>query len=81
MQSHLMKAEEMFKQLGYTKHVYDNHIVYECGNDVMRDAINFHLKYRMVRSYTEFEVGEAVKGLTVNELKAVNQQMKELGWI
>lgn len=74
-------AREMFEKLGYTKHVYDNHIVYERGNDVMRDAINFHLKYRMVRSYTEFEAGEAVKGLTVNELKAVNQQMKELGWI
>lgn len=42
---------------------------------------NFHLKYRMVRSYTEFEAGEAIKGLTVNELKAVNQQMEELGWI
>lgn len=33
-----MVAREMFKKLGYTNHVYDNHIVYERGNNVMRDA-------------------------------------------
>ena len=76
-----MNAGEMFENLWYTKHVYDNRIVYENGNHIMRDIIDFNLKDRIVHSYTEYEAGNAIKGLTVNELKAVNQQMKELGWI
>lgn len=76
-----MNAREMFEKLGYTKYVYDNRIVYEYGNYVMRDIIDFNLKCRIVHSYTGYEVGNVIKGLTVNELKAVNQQMEELGWV
>lgn len=75
-----MNASKMFEKLGYTKHVYDNRIVYENGNYIMRDIIDFNLKDRIVHLYTEYEAGNAIKGLTVNELKAVNQQIKELGW-
>lgn len=76
-----MNASKMFEKLGYTKHVSDNRIVYENGNYIMRDIIEFHLKDRIVYSCTEYEAGNAIKGLTVNELKAVQQQMRELGWI
>ena len=76
-----MNAREMFENLWYTKHVYDNRVVYESGSYIMRDIIEFNLKDGIVYSYTEYEAGNAIKGLTVNELKAVNQQMKELGWI
>lgn len=76
-----MNAREMFENLWYTKHVSDNRIVYENGNYIMRDIIEFHLKDRIVYSCTEYEAGNAIKGLTVNEIKAINQQCKELGWL
>jgi hypothetical protein len=38
-----MTAREMFEKLWYTKHVSDNRIVYENGNYIMRDIIDFNL--------------------------------------
>ena len=76
-----MTAREMFEKLGYTKHVSDNRIIYENGNYIMCHIIEFNLKDKIVYSCTEYEAGNAIKGLTLNELKAIQRQMKELGWI
>lgn len=77
-----MNGEEMFKKLGYEKQVYDDFIVYVKGNYIMFHIIEFHLKNKIVQSHREdCEIGIVIKSLTVDELKAIQQQMKELGWL
>lgn len=77
-----MNAREMFKKLGYEKQVYDYFIVYVKGNYIMFHIIEFHLKNKIVQSHREdCEIGDVIKSLTVDELKAINKQCEELGWI
>lgn len=76
-----MDAREMFKKLGYKKRAFGDWVFYEKGNRIVRHMIEFNLKDKIVYSCTEYETGNAIKSLTVNELKAIQQQMKELGWI
>lgn len=78
-----MTAREMFKKLGYTKRAVGNCIFYEKGS-IMRYIIQFNLKDKIFYSYTECGMANSIKSLTANELKAlkaVQQQIKELGWI
>lgn len=77
-----MTAKEMFEKLGYEKQVYDDFIVYVKGNYIMFHIIEFHLKNKIVQSHREdCEIGDVIKSLTVDEFKAIHQQMKELGWL
>ena len=77
-----MNAEKMFKELGYTKRSFDDFIVYEKGDYISLNVIEFHLKNKIIQSYIEeCELGNVISGLTVDELKAINQQCKELEWI
>ena len=46
----------------------------------MRYIIQFNLKDKIFYSYTECGMANSIKSLTANELKAVQQQMNELGW-
>lgn len=73
-----MNAEEMFESLGYTLIRSDNcFISYEKNKIdalirivfVMKDK-KFYSKYNMV-----------AHDITMDEIKAINQQCKELGWI
>lgn len=75
-----MNAKETFKKLGYKKRAFDNCIFYEKGS-IMRQIIQFDLENKIVYSHTECGMANAIKSLTANELKAVQQQMKESGWI
>ena len=75
-----MNAEEMFKKLGYKKRAFGNCIFYEKGS-IMRYIIQFNLKDKIFYSYTECGMANSIKILTANELKAVNKQVEELGWI
>lgn len=75
-----MTAIEIFKTLGYKKLTFGDCIVYEKGS-IMDDIIQFNLKDKNFYSYTQCGMANQTKSLTVNELKAVQQQMKELGWI
>lgn len=75
-----MNAEEMFKKLGYKKRAFGNCIFYEKGS-IMRHIIQFNLKDKIFYSYTECGMANSIKILTANELKAVNKQVEELGWI
>lgn len=77
-----MTAREMFKKLGYKKRTFGDYIVYEKGDYISLNVIEFHLKNKIIQSYIEeCELGNVISGLTVDELKAINQQCKELGWI
>ena len=54
--------------------------MYEKGS-IMRYIIQFNLKDKIFYSYTECGMANSIKSLTANELKAIQQQMEELGWI
>lgn len=75
-----MTAREMFEKLGYKKCAFGDCIVYEKGS-IMRYIIQFNLKDKIFYSYTECGMANSIKSLTANELKAVNKQVEELGWI
>ena len=76
-----MNAKEMFEKLGYKKRVSDDCILYENGNYIMCNIIEFCLKDKTIYSFTNSEVGREAKSLSVNELKAINKQCEELGWL
>ena len=75
-----MNAEEMFKKLGYKKEELDDHIYYELG-DIGEKTITFtNYKYgthTIDVSEWHYDAGF----ITVEELQAINQQCKELGWL
>lgn len=75
-----MNAKEMFKKLGYKKRAFGGCIYYEKGS-IMRHIIQFNLKDKTFYSYTSCGMADQIKSLTANELKAVKQQMNEVGWI
>lgn len=75
-----MTARGMFEKLGYKKHAFGDCIFYENGS-IMRHIIQFNLKDKIFYSYTSCGMANQTKSLTANELKAVNKQVEELGWI
>lgn len=75
-----MNAKETFKKLGYKKRDFGNCVFYEKGS-IMRQIIQFDLENKIVYSYTECGMANQIKSLTANELTAVQQQMKESGWM
>lgn len=72
-------AKWMFERLGYKKRAFDNCIFYEKGS-IMRHIIQFNLKDKFFYSYMACGMANQTKSLTADELKAVQQQMNELGW-
>ena len=73
----MTNADKMFEELGYKK-VIDSEleIVYQYGNTVCI-TIAFYKISKMVQSYDEKNKS---LGLTMPELKAINEKVKELGW-
>lgn len=70
-----MTAREMFKQLGYGYRELDDDVFqYSMASSIV---IRFYKKEREFCSVEYFEP----KNITVDEFKAIQQQLKELGWI
>ena len=71
-----ISAREMFKSLGYeySKERDNNEIIEYCKGET---SIFFWIG---AREFCAFESGE-LKCITVDEFKAIQQQLKELGWI
>lgn len=75
-----MNAEEMFKQLGYE---FEKEYTMDGGNDTYRynkcsrpnDSVIFYLDGKQIIIYQTFNT------IHVNELQAIIQQCKELGWL
>lgn len=71
-----MTAREMFESLGYkcSKYYDRNKIIqYHNADEEILFWINDH-------AFSVSEYGEP-KNITVDEFKAIQQQLKELGWI
>lgn len=73
-----MNAREMFKSLGYEYcKYYDRNKIIQYYNE--KEDIQF-LFWIVEQEFSVSEYGE-LKNITVDEFKAIQQQMKELGWI
>lgn len=74
-----MNAKEMFKKLGYTRNLDSKKLIYakELKGMFRYLEITFDLTEKEVELYDDHEA------YTINNalLKAIQQQMKELGWI
>lgn len=68
-----MNAREMFGAIGYECSKSDIKIEYSCGVENIVFWVNEH-------EFFASEFGDA-KCINVYEFKAIQQQMKELGWI
>lgn len=68
-----MTAREVFESLGYECRKLDTKIEYSRGVEYIIFRVNEH----------EFYAGycNEPKDITMNEFKAIQQQLKELGWI
>lgn len=92
----MSKADEMFKKLGYRKNIpeLEGHLAERKENDKDYDelgmveyidfikndtTITFNIWYREVEFYYENKTEEY--DLRLEELQAINEKCKELGWI
>ena len=76
---HIQTADEMFEKLGYKKIIENNvKINYEKEGQFWDKEIVFGLIDKIV--YTELGTGESAN-MNMQELQAINQKCKELGWI
>ena len=72
-----MSAKEMFEKLGYKQSKPENVPVLFYVREVNScEEIIFDLKYKKIYKEIDGELTE----ITLDELKAINQQIEELGW-
>lgn len=74
-----MNAEEMFKKLGYKRNLDSKKLIYakELKGMFRYVEITFNLTEKEVELYDDYEAYTINKAL----LKAIQQQLKELGWL
>lgn len=79
----MMSAKEMFEKLGFEQTENDdNFIEYQRDDGDQHAEITFSLKDKTFRAiYGRYEFGMTFHYVTSDELKAINKQVKELGWI
>lgn len=79
-----MSAKEIFEELGYEK-VNEVPLLYQFNDGGYIKNIEFSksLKRIAFSSYEYYNNGKATEEnfINISELKAINQQCKELGWI
>ena len=68
-----MNAKEMFEKLGYKLKMYDDEIDYRKDDK----CIEFQLWHNMIEVHDDEHFSSEI---TMDELKAINAQAKELGW-
>lgn len=80
----MSKADTMFEKLGYEKKKNNNYIIYikYQGNGSSGITFSFSLEYETICADTfdedyEINVAHCIKP---EELQAINEKVKELGW-
>lgn len=73
-----MKAKEMFEELGYEQFNYSNGIIYTNGNT--EQNIEFENDGFINIYNTCYNKEDHVDVLIVEEILAIYQQIKDLGW-
>lgn len=72
-----MTAREMFKKLGYSLEAHNEYTIKYSKEECDYTTFDFNLKKKKI--YSRFM--SVAHGITLDELKAVIRQAKELGWI
>ncbi len=70
----MSKADEMFDKLGYNKYELDTYIDYLSRETTK--GITFRKDMKVIDSHC----GIGSEYITMQELKAINEKVKELGW-
>ena len=89
----MSEADKMFEELGYKKEETNDYISYAIytefsmyiesakfvpdENGIIKDIITFWKKGKTVTKHRYLEAGS----LTMQELKAINKKVEELGWM
>lgn len=72
-----MTAREMFEELGYSLEANNEYTIKYSKEECDYTTFDFNLKKKKI--YSIFM--SAAHGITLDELKAVIRQAKELGWL
>ena len=80
-----MTAKEMFKKLGYTMlYEFDTYMFYEkpLKEKPTYEKDYVHLEFNLIEKTINKTYGDdnSVSDITLDELKAINKQIEELGW-
>lgn len=67
-------ADEMFKELGYYRYDYLDHV------DYYNDKLEKFISFRKNGTFTCFDYNNEYKEITMQELQAINKKVEELGW-
>ena len=73
----MSKADKMFEELGYEKEIIGNGYVFEKGSGLDEKEIDFITNVETSEKeiwIDDFHI------ITMQELKAINEKVKELGW-
>ena len=70
-------ADEMFDELGYIKDINNDYEIEYRRSDIY---INFDKTKKEFSKGIEYDNYYGVKQITMQELKAINKKVKELGW-
>lgn len=75
----MISAREMFESLGYEYYESESSIRYLANYDIPgeREEIGFYKHSHRIFTQYNYEG----KDITMDEFKAIQQQLKELGWI
>ena len=72
-----MNAKEMFEKLGYLLELYNEYTIKYSKKECDYTTFDFNLETKKI--YSRFK--SVTHGITLDELKAVIRQAKELGWL
>lgn len=78
----MSKADEMFEKLDYIKYEDEYICKYEYDKAGLEMIIEFNLKYSTITisMYDKDEKRRHPPEITMQELQAINQKCRELGW-
>ncbi len=71
----MSKADEMFNKLGFNKYEFDTSIDYVSREN--RQGISLKKDMKVIDSYC----GIRSEYITMQQLQAINEKCKELGWL
>lgn len=69
-----MSAKEMFEKLEYKQEIYTNSIFYYEDS-----SYDYYIAFNQLDK--SININKYINEITLEELQAINQQVKELGWI
>ena len=70
----MSKADEMFEEIGFDKYEFDDRIEY-------LSRINLHeISFYKDRKVIDSNCGIGSEFISMQELQAINEKVKELGW-